>query len=203
VRVTSGAELAVEFEARADGSYVIHAVGRSDEPLSTVEVSVDDFERGTSETHMSSALMWVNSIDGTSGIEDPSIKDQRVAVVHECYDEEAVRQLESMLECPECNELFTTAQADVGLGPPKMEWVQLYDGRLRVWATIEMLAGDASKDRFPFRIPVHECNPWPDTDDDEDWDWPDDPNGGGSHIPAFPPDVPPAGGLSAERELDD
>src|SRR4051794_10103696 len=208
VLVTSNTEIDVELERRDDGSYEIYAVGRSDAPLSSVEGSVHDFGRGTSETHYSGPLHSL-SIDGTSETIDPSVRDERITLAHECYDDEAVRLLESLIECPHCAESFSyeyRGEGPVTEEPLRVEWEKLYDGRLRAWKVgTQILPDDAPVPRHPIRECVHECDPHGRRDDDQPGDgpwggyppeWPD--VGGGSHVRASPPKTPPSGTTSIE-----
>jgi hypothetical protein len=116
------------------------------------------------------------------------------------------------VECPECGDDFErktfesdTARVDE---PLRLEWEQLYDGRLRavLSGTVILLPPEAPAFVRHLRSPLHECEPnWPDDIRDylppEEPDWPD--QGGGSHVPARPVDRPPSGAMGVALEPDE
>lgn len=165
-RFSSNVDVTVETERRADNNYRLHIVGAADAAWSTVDVYVEDVELAQSYSERSGPFFVLGGGDDEGPV-DPSVRGERLTMIHECVPEAAIRQLEALLECPHCHETFS--YEDGGEGglpteePLRVEWETLYDERLRAWSVgMWIMPDEAAIPRYPFRTCVHECEPvWP------------------------------------------
>jgi hypothetical protein len=97
-------------------------------------VRIEDVELGQSYTEYRGPVLALGP--GESSVEDPSVLGERISLIHPCLDENGIRLLEALVECPKCGTAFSSEYQGEGLVTEahlRVDWETLYDGRLRAW----------------------------------------------------------------------